>query len=103
MLPVSGAEQFIASGNLDLIGSTFQENYRRNLPRKLVLTEWANILPSWNDTHAYGANAYVGLTLPVIKRISANISATDNYLNNPSPGYRTNSVLFVTGITYVFK
>ena len=89
--------------NLDLIGSTFQENFRRTLPRKLVFTEWANILPAWNDRTAYTANAFVSLAMPLFKRFSANISSTDNYLNNPSPGYRKNSVQFVTGLTYTLK
>ena len=89
--------------NLDLVGSTFQENYRRNLPRRFVLTEWANILPAWNDRKAYTANAYLGVVMPLFQRLGATISATDNYLNNPSPGYRTNSVQFVTGLTYTIK
>ena len=41
--------------------------------------------------------------MPLFKRLGANISATDNYLNNPSPGYRTNSVQFITGLTYTIK
>ena len=53
--PATGAFQ----DNLDLIGSTFQENYHRALPRKVVFTEWANILPAWNDPPAYTANAYM--------------------------------------------
>ncbi len=100
LLPtVAGASQ----DNLNLIGSTFQENYRRNLPRKFALTEWANILPSWNDQQAYSANAYLGLTMPIFKRLGTTLAATDNYLNNPAPGYRTNSVQFVTGVTYSLK
>ena len=93
----------VPQDNLNLIGSTFQENYRRTLPRKLVLTEWANILPAWNDPQAYTANAYIALTMPLFKRLSATVSATDNYLNNPAEYYRTNSVQFVTGLTYTLK
>ena len=89
--------------NLDLIGSTFQENYRRTLPRKVVLTEWANILPAWNDRQAYTANAFLSVAMPLFKRLSANVTGTDNYLNNPSPGYRTNSVQITTGLTYTIK
>lgn len=108
-------QQFIASAvgavgangafqdNLDLFGSTFEQNYRRTLPRKLVFTEWANILPAWNNRQAYTANAFVSFAMPVFKRLSATISSTDNYLNNPSPGYRRNSVQFVTGLTYIIK
>ena len=68
-----------------------------------MFTEWANVLPAWNDPQAYTANAFLALTMPLFKRLSANISATDNYLNNPSPGYRTNSVQFVTGLAYTLK
>lgn len=106
-LPIALGTTNTANGapqnNLDLVGSTFQENYRRTLPRKFLLTEWANILPAWNDRQAYTANAYLSLTMPLFKRLGATISATDNYLNNPSPGYRTNSVQLVTGITYTIK
>lgn len=93
----------VVVNDLNLIGSTFQENYRRTLPLKFLLVEWANILPAWNDRQAYTANAYLSLNMPLFKRLSATVAATDNYLNNPSPGYKTNSVQLVTGITYLFK
>ncbi len=89
--------------NTELIGSIFQENYRRNLPLKVVLTEWANIEPAWNDLVAYSANAYLGMALPLSKRMSVSLSATDNYINNPAEYYRTNTVQYVTGVTYAFK
>lgn len=89
--------------NTVIFGSTFQENYRRNLPMKVVLTEWANILPAWNDLVAYSANAYLGVALPLYKRFNVSLSATDNYLNNPAQYYRANTVQYVTGVTYTFK
>ena len=97
-------QQFIAARvNQQLIGSTFAENYLRNLPRKLVFTEFLDVLPAWNQLYAYSANGGVGLTLPVLRRLSVNLNATDNYLNNPSPGYRKNSFQFVTGFSYSLK
>jgi len=89
--------------NTEIIGSTFQENYRRNLPMKVVVTEWANILPAWNDFVAYSANAYLGVALPLYKRLNISLSATDNYINNPAQYYKTNTVQYVTGVTYAFK
>lgn len=89
--------------NTQLVGSIFQENYRRNLPLKVVITEWANIEPAWNDFVAYSANAYLGVALPLSKRLNMSLSATDNYINNPAQYYRTNTVQYVTGVTYVFK
>lgn len=86
-----------------IFGSTFQENYRRTLPRKFVLTQWLNFLPAWNDFQAYSANAYIGVAMPIFKNLSANVSATDNYINNPALYFRANTVQFVTGMTYTFK
>ena len=86
--------------SMNLIGSTIFEGYHRNLPRKMVFTETANILPAFNDGAAYSANVTAGLAIPVFKRLSASISTTDNYLNDPSPGYNNNSFQFVTGVSY---
>ena len=86
--------------SMNLIGSTIFEGYHRNLPRKMVFTETANILPAFNDGAAYSANVTAGLAIPVFKRLSASISTTDNYLNAPSPGYNNNSFQFVTGVSY---
>ncbi len=89
--------------NQEIVGSTFQENYRRNLPHKIVFTEWANLLPAWNQLVAYSANAYLGVALPLHRRFNVSLSATDNYINNPAQYYRTNTVQYVTGVTYTLK
>jgi hypothetical protein len=97
--PVNGAVVATVP-SVDLVGSTIFEGYHRNLPRKMVFTESANILPAFNNETAYSANVTAGLAIPVFKRLSASISTTDNFLNDPSPGYNKNSFQFVTGITY---
>jgi hypothetical protein len=92
-----------SSANLEIFGSTFAESYIRHLPRKLVFTENGNYLPAWNQTQAYSANLTATLAIPVFKRLSASLSTTDNYLNDPSPGYKKNSYQFTTGVTYSLK
>lgn len=87
----------------NLIGNTFGEAYHRNLPGKILFTESASILPSWNNTDAYSAVAAAGLALPVYKSFSMGLNATDNYLNNPAAGYKKNSFQFVTSIVYTLK
>ena len=84
----------------NLIGSTIFEGYHRNLPHKLLFTQTANILPAFNVAADYSANLTAALSIPVFKRLSATVSTTDNYLNDPSPGYNKNSFQFVTGVTY---
>jgi hypothetical protein len=86
--------------NQNLIGSTLSEAYRRNLPRKIVFTETANILPAFNNADAYSANFSAILSMPVFKRLSLAVTTTDNFLNNPAPGYQKNSYQFVTGVSY---
>ncbi len=87
----------------NLIGSTIFESYHRNLPKKLVFTEVATILPAFNDSNAYSANGTATLAIPVFKRLSAMISTTDNFLNDPAVGYKKNSYQFVTGVTYLIR
>ena len=89
-----------ATGDQNLIGSTFSEAYRRTLPRKLIFTESANALPAWNNLSAYSANASAALAMPLFKRLSMQFTTTDNFLNDPAPGFRKNSFQFVTGVTY---
>ncbi len=86
--------------NQNLIGATIGETYLRNLPHKIVFTESASYLPAFNNNAAYSANFAAGVALPVYHRFSFVFNTTDNYLNNPSPGYKANSFQFVTGITY---
>lgn len=97
-------QQFLAGGmNQNLIGSTFAEAYRRALPRKLTLTENFSFLPAWNNLDAFSGHTQVGLTLPLLKRLSVNLNATDDYLNRPAFGYRKNSLQFVTGLAYSIR
>jgi hypothetical protein len=88
------------NASLDLIGSTFAENYHRNLPAKIVFTETGSYIQSWNDFHAYSAIVGAGLEMPVYKRFGLNINVLDNFINNPAVGYEKNSFQFVTGVTY---
>ena len=87
----------------NLIGATVGEAYLRHLPGKLVFTQSLTALPAFNNENAYSANAAAGLTLPVYHRFSVSFNTTDNFLNNPSPGYKKNSYQFITGVNYIFN
>ena len=97
-------QQFTPPGiSQNLIGSTFSDSYRRTLPRKLLFTQTANVLPAWNNFDAYSANVTAGIALPLFKRLSMLFTTTDNYLNDPAPGFKKNSFQFVTGVTYSLR
>jgi hypothetical protein len=89
-----------ASSNQNLVGSTISEIYHRNLPRGIVFNESADALPAFNNSNAYSADATAGIVLPVYKRLGANFTTTDNFLNDPAPGFKKNSFQFVLGVTY---
>ncbi len=91
------------SSNDNLIGSTISETYHRNLPRKFTLSEFGNFIPSFNISSAYSANASATLGVPVYKRLGFGVTTTDNYLNNPSPGYDKNSFQFTAAVSYSLK
>ncbi len=57
-------------GNQNLIGATFGESYRRNLPLKLVFTESGTVDPAFNNTNAYSAQFFAALAVPAYKRLS---------------------------------
>jgi hypothetical protein len=100
--PVNGSV-VATTPTTNLIGSTIFESYHRNLPKKLVFTEIATILPAFNNDNDYSANGTASLAIPVFKRLSAMISTTDNFLNDPADGYKKNSYQFVTGVTYLIR
>jgi hypothetical protein len=100
--PVNGAV-VATTPTTNIFGSTLFEAYRRNLPRKVVFTETANILPAFTNSHDYSGNLTAMLSLPVFKRLSATLTGIDNYLNDPALGYRKNSIQFITGVSYALK
>lgn len=101
--PLPPLPQIAPTADQNLIGSTFGENYRRILPYKVALTQFLTLIPSWNNTNAYSANAGVALALPVYKRLAVNLSLLDNFINNPANGFQKNSFQFITGVSYTVK
>ncbi len=89
--------------NTSLVGSSFTEQYRRNLPAKIIFTESGTFIPSWNNLDIYSAIFAAGLQLPTYKRFSLNLNLLDNYLSNPAVGFNNNSLQFVTGVSYTLK
>ena len=88
------------ASNQNLIGATLSELYHRNLYKGIVFNENADILPAFNNANAYSGDANASLVLPVYKRLGLNVSASDNFLNDPPPGSKKNSLQFITGVTY---
>ncbi|QEE27827.1 DUF481 domain-containing protein [Terriglobus albidus] len=89
-----------STSNLNLIGASIGEAYKRTLPRSMIFTQTLQFLPAFNEPKAYSANFSTGLAMPVFKKLGMSIAASDSFLNNPSPGFKKNTFQFITGVTY---
>ncbi len=92
-----------AASDQKLLGSVFSENYNHTFRKKIALHEQLSVSPALTTTRAYSASGNVNLSMPVLKRISFTLSTADEYLNDPSPGFRRNSYQFTTGLTYTVR
>lgn len=93
-----------AAPNQNLIGSTFAEDYLHKIGKKgIQFTQSLSVMPAWNVTRAYSANAQAGLTIPVYKRLGFSIALLDMFLNDPPPGFKKNSFQATTALTYSLK
>jgi len=93
-------QQFSGLKSTSLAGSAFDEKYVRHFKKALFTQELA-INPSWTNSKALSGIASAGLSVPVIKKFSLTVGASDNYLDNPPAGFKRNSTQFTTGLTYV--
>ncbi len=90
----------ISSEDHDLATSDFGETYTRTFAHGVAINEQLAGSPAWTDMHAYSAYGSIGLVLPVYKRFGLSVNVIDSYLNDPAPGFKTNSVQFTLGISY---
>jgi Protein of unknown function, DUF481 len=108
-LDLKGSVNYVRQGfqlpGLDhnLAGSTFAENLWRKFPKGMLFTQSFSVTPAWNEMHAWMATGTANLTIPVYERLSFTIGLLENFLNDPSPGFRKNSFQGTTGLTYSFK
>ena len=90
-----------ATASKNLLSSVFEEKYLRRFFHGTTFTEELSVSPSWTESRAISALGSATLALPVYKRFSFSVGATDTFLNDPPPGFKKNSVQFTTGLTYV--
>ncbi len=93
----------MASADQSLAGSTFEEDFARGLWRGMKLTQQLIISPAWTNTNALSASGNALLTVPVYKRMNFSFGAIDNYLHDPPPAFKKNSVQLTMGLTYALR
>jgi Protein of unknown function, DUF481 len=93
----------VKTPNKDLIGADLGDTYMAKLAHGILFNQGLVVTPSFNTPSAYSALATAGLTLPVYKRLGFNLSALDDFLNDPAYGSKKNSFQFSAGLTYTLK
>ena len=89
-----------ATPNKNLIGADIGDTYMAKLAHGMVFNQGLVVTPAFNMPKAYSALATAGLTFPVYKRLGFNLSALDDFLNDPAFGSKKNSFQFSAGLTY---
>jgi Protein of unknown function, DUF481 len=93
----------VKTPNKNLIGANIGDTYSAKLAHGIVFNQGLVVTPAFNTPSAYSALATAGLTFPVYKRLGFNLSALDDFLNDPAFGSKKNSFQFSAGITYALK
>ncbi|HTP87435.1 MAG TPA: DUF481 domain-containing protein [Bryobacteraceae bacterium] len=96
-------QDFSGAPTDDLVGNTAAETFNRKFAHGVLLSEQVSFVGALNKQSAYSASGEVKLIMPLYKKLNFTISTTDNFLNDPPPGFRKNSFQFVTGVTYALK
>jgi hypothetical protein len=86
-----------------LIGADIGDTYTAKLAHGMLFNQGLVVTPAFNTPKAYSALATAGLTFPVYKRLGFNLSALDDFLNDPAFGSKKNSFQFSAGLTYTLK
>lgn len=86
-----------------LIGANVGDTYKAKLAHGILFNQGLVVTPAFNTPSAYSALATAGLTFPVYKRLGFNLSALDDFLNDPAIGSKKNSFQFSAGLTYTLK
>jgi putative salt-induced outer membrane protein YdiY len=77
----------------------FEHKFTENNAR---VWESVECLPQINDFNNFVVNAEVGLEAAVYKKISLQIYAQDNFVNQPAAGRQQNDLRIVSGLKYKF-
>jgi hypothetical protein len=92
-----------ATPSKSLIGADIGDTYKAKLTHGILFNQGLVVTPAVNTPSAYSALATAGLVFPVYKRLGFNLSALDDFLNDPAFGSKKNSFQFSAGLTYTLK
>jgi Protein of unknown function, DUF481 len=86
-----------------LLGSNLIETFSHKSARGILFLQEIALTPTWTELNDYSALASASVAVPVFKRLGFMTAFSDNFLNNPPPGFKKNSFQLTTGLTYTLK
>ncbi len=93
----------VAANDKNLAGSTFEEDYKRGLKRGITFNQQLILNPAWNDTDALAATLSAQLLAPISKKLNFTLGATVNYLHDPPPGFKLNSLQLNLALYFIIR
>lgn len=86
-----------------LMGSNFIETFTRKSAHGILFLQQVLVTPTWSALNDYSASASASVSIPVFRRLGFTTAIADNYLNNPPPAFKKNSLQLTTGLTYTLR
>jgi len=80
----------------------YGDDYSLKFGPRTSFTQSFRMFNNLSDTHAYRVNFDIGANTQFTKWMTWNLSVSDRFLNEPSPGRKRNDLLYTTGIGITF-
>ena len=78
------------------------DDYTFSLSKTVSLVQAYRMFNNLSNTGEYRVNADLGIATKLTKWLNWNVSASDRFLSNPSPGRKRNDFLYTTGVGVTF-
>ena len=83
-------------------GARLADRFEYKLSPSTRVWETTEVIPEVDRFNNFIINGEVGIETAITKRLSLQVYAQDNYVNEPSPGYKFNDIRLVSGLTFKF-
>ncbi len=79
------------------------DDYRFKLNSVTSIVQGYRMFNNLNSTSTYRINGDLSIATKIKKWLTWNVSLSDRYLSTPAPGYKTNDLLYTTGLGVTFS
>jgi hypothetical protein len=80
----------------------YGDDYQFKMNGSITMFQTARVFHDLTNTGQYRVNFDTGASVKIAKWLNWNLSVSDRYLNTPSPGRKSNDILYTTGFGVSF-